>query len=63
MSQIYASALIALLAQILPHVGVTIGNDELTSFITTGVTIAAALWVMVRRVMHGDIGILGGRKG
>jgi hypothetical protein len=63
MSQIYTSALIALLAQVLPHVGVTIGSDELTGFITTGVTICAALWVMARRVMQGDINALGGRKG
>jgi hypothetical protein len=43
-------------------VGVTIGNDELTSFISTGVTIVAALWVMIRRVKQGDIGVFGGRK-
>ena len=62
MSQIYTSALIAILAQVLPHIGVTIGNDELTSFISTGVTIVAALWVMIRRVKQGDIGVFGGRK-
>jgi hypothetical protein len=63
MSQIYTSALIAVLAQVLPHLGATIGNEELTGFITTGVTIGAALWVMIRRVMKGDIGVLGGRRG
>jgi small basic protein len=62
MSQIYVSAVAAILAQVLPHLGVTIGNEELTGFITTGVTICAALWVMIRRVMQGDIGVLGGRK-
>lgn len=62
MSQIYTSALIALLAQLLPHIGVTVGNDQLTSFISTGVTIVAALWVMIRRVKQGDIGVLGSRK-
>ena len=54
MSQIYASAVVAILAQVLPHLGVTIGNEELTGFITTGVTICAALWVMIRRVMQKD---------
>mgnify|MGYP001184954578 CR=1 FL=1 len=63
MSQIYTSALIALLAQVLPQLGVTIGSEELTGFITTGVTISAALWVMVRRVMQGDVNVLGARKG
>jgi uncharacterized membrane protein len=62
MSQIYVSAVVAILAQVLPHLGVTIGSEELTGFITTGVTILAALWVMIRRVKQGDIGILGGRK-
>jgi uncharacterized membrane protein len=63
MSQIYVSAVVAILAQVLPHLGVIIGNEELTGFITTGVTILAALWVMIRRVKRGDIGVLGGRKG
>lgn len=62
MSQIYLSAFVALLAQVLPRIGVTVGNDELTSFIATGVTIVAALWVMIRRWMKGDIGVFGGCK-
>jgi hypothetical protein len=63
MSQIYVSAVVAILAQVLPHLGVVIGNDDLTGFITTGVTILAGLWVMIRRVKQGDISVLGGRKG
>lgn len=63
MSQIYVSCLVALLAQILPHLSVTIGSDELTGFITTGVTIVAALWAMIRRYQMGGIGVFGGRKG
>jgi uncharacterized membrane protein len=63
MSQIYTSALIAILAQVLPHIGVTIGNEELTGFISTAVTILSALWVMVRRVKQGDITVVGSRKG
>jgi hypothetical protein len=47
---------------VLPHIGVTIGNDELTGFISTGVTIVAALWVMIRRIKQGDISVFGGRK-
>jgi hypothetical protein len=63
MSQIYVSAVVALLAQVLPHIGVTLGSEELTGFITTGVTIGAALWVMLRRYMQGDVNVLGARKG
>ena len=54
----FTSALIAALAQVLPHLGV-LRSEELTGFITTGVTIGAALWLMIRRVMQGDIGVLG----
>jgi hypothetical protein len=35
---------------------------RVTPFISTGVTIGAALWVMVRPLMQGDISILGDRK-
>ena len=62
MSQIYSSAFIAILAQVLPRIGVIIGNEQISGFVTTGVTIVAALWVMVRRVMQGDIDALGARK-
>jgi len=31
MSHIYMSAFVAILAQVLPHIGVTIGNEQLTA--------------------------------
>ena len=62
MSQTILSVLILLAAQILPHIGVTIGTDQLTTVITTLVTIGAALWIWIRRVQAGDVKLFGGRK-
>lgn len=62
MSQIYVSAIVALLAQILPWFGVQVVNDELTVVVSNIITAGAAIWVMVRRYKQGDIGVLGGRK-
>jgi hypothetical protein len=62
MSQIYISGFVIVLAQVLPHIGVTLGNDELTAFATTLITIVAGAWAMIRRYQVGGIGLLGGRK-
>lgn len=63
MSQIYVSAVVAILAQVLPHLGVQVGSDELTTLVSNIVTVGAALWVIIRRVKQGDITALGVRKG
>lgn len=62
MSQIQTSAIVAVLANVLPLLGVQVGSDQLTTTITTIVTIAAGLWIMVRRFQKGDIGLFGSRK-
>ncbi len=69
MSQIYLSALVGLLAVILPKFGVTIGNEELTSTIQAIVVAITTVWTLVRRYQlgkqiqpGGDITIAGMRK-
>lgn len=62
MSQTYASGLIVLLVQLLPLIGVNVGSAELTTTIQTIVTVAGAVWVLVRRFQVGDIAISGARK-
>jgi hypothetical protein len=59
MSQIYVSAVVAILAQLFPYIGVTVGSEELTQAITTFITVMAALWVMIRRIQQGDINAFG----
>lgn len=62
MSQTIISVFILLLSQILPKLGVTIGNDDLTTTVTTILTVGAAIWIWVRRVKAGDVHVLGSRK-
>jgi len=62
MSQIYVSAVVAILAQVLPHFGVFLGGEELTALVSNIITVGAALWVIVRRYQQGDITALGARK-
>lgn len=57
------------LAQILPHLGVNLGSDALTTTVTTIITLGAALWTMYRRTQLqkapngvGDVTVLGMRK-
>jgi len=62
MSHIQTSAIVAVLANVLPLLGVQVGSEALTTTITTIVTVAAGLWIMVRRFQKGDIGLFGSRK-
>ena len=62
MSQIYVSAVVAILAQLLPYIGVSLGSEELTQAVSAFITVIAALWVMIRRLKQGDIGVFGGRR-
>ena len=54
--------LVNLAAVVLPRLGLTIGNDALTTTITTLVAIGSAIWIYVRRVQVGDISKLGVRQ-
>jgi hypothetical protein len=62
MSQTIAMVLTQLLAIVLPIVGVTVGNDQITSFVQTAVVIGAGIWIWVRRYQEGDVGVFGSRK-
>lgn len=62
MSQTIVSVFVVLAAQILPHLGVNIGNDALTTTITTVVTLGAAVWIWIRRYQQGDVTASGARK-
>lgn len=61
MSQTYIAMFVLLAAQILPHLGVTIGSDQLTTTITTVASIAAGLWALVRRYQAGGVTLVGSR--
>lgn len=50
------------LAQVLPHLGVSLGSDTLTTTVTTLVTLGAAIWALVRRYQAGGINVAGIRQ-
>lgn len=62
MSQTIIAVFTILAAQVLPHFGIIIGNDTLTAFISTGITIVSGLWIWVRRYQQGDVKLFGGLK-
>lgn len=50
------------LAQVLPHLGLTIGSDQLTTTVSTLVTVGSAIWALVRRYQAGGVNIAGVRQ-
>ena len=62
MSPTYVSALVALLSQILPLLGVEIGSEDLTTTITTISTIVAVLVILIRRYLKGDLTLAGMKR-
>jgi uncharacterized membrane protein len=62
MSQTYSAALIALAAQILPLIGEQVGTDELTTTLSTILTILSGVWILRRRFRQGDIYVSGRRR-
>lgn len=62
MSQTIISVIVLLLAQLLPKLGVQFDSESLTTTVQLIVSVAAALWIWVRRYQAGDIKVLGIRK-
>ena len=62
MSQTYISILVMILAGVLPRIGVTVGSEELTTFVSVALTIVAGIWALIRRYRQGNINLAGIRK-
>lgn len=62
MSTTIVSTIIIILSALLPKIGVEIGNDALTTTVTTLLTLGAAIWIWVQRWKRGDIKPMGARK-
>ena len=60
-SQTYAGIIVAALASLLPHIGVTLGNDQLTSFVQVILVIGGSVWALIRRYQAGGVSIFGKR--
>lgn len=62
MSSTIINVFVILASQILPNIGVNIGNADLTTAVTTIITIISAVWIWVSRVKKGDVKPFGKRK-
>lgn len=61
MSQTVLAVFISLLAEMLPRIGVNLGNDALTTTVQTLLVVGAAIWIWIRRVQSGDVNAFGKR--
>ena len=61
MSQTYLSVFIMLAAQILPKLGISVGDAELTTTVQTITTIGGAIWILIRRYQSGGVDLVGRR--
>lgn len=62
MSQTYIAVIVGILVELLPHLGVTVGSDALTTTIQTIVLLASGAWILIRRYKQGDVTVVGVRK-
>lgn len=62
MSSQYISALVIILATLLPKFGIQVGSDELTSFLQAVITVVGGVVIMYKRYKQGGINILGRKR-
>ena len=62
MSPTYISAAVVVIVQVLSWFGIEVGSAEITTTLTTLLTVGAGLWIMWRRFNQGDISIAGTKK-
>ncbi len=62
MSKEYIAALITVLAQVLPFLGISVEIDALNVTANTLVTVVTGFYLLYKRVSRGDITPLGVRK-
>lgn len=61
-SPTYLSAVIVVLSQILPLVGINVGSEALTTTISTIVAIVAGIVIAFRKYSEGNINAMGKRS-
>lgn len=57
-----SSILVALLGFLLDKLGISVGGDELTAFITLAMQLGGILFAWYGRYRVGDVTLLGGRR-
>jgi uncharacterized membrane protein len=61
-STTYSAAVVVVLAQLLPLLGIEVSTEALTTTLSTIITIVAGVVIMYRRLTKGDISAFGVRK-
>ena len=59
MSPTYTSAIVAILATVLPKIGFEVGSEELTSLVSAIIVIVSGAIIMYRRFKYGGITLAG----
>jgi uncharacterized membrane protein len=62
MSTTYITAIVIVFVQLLSFIGIDVGTEEVTSALTTIITVIGGLVIAYRRWMQNDITIAGVKK-
>lgn len=62
MSSTYIATVVAILAQLLPFIGINVGSEALTTTAQTLIVIASGLWILKERFKKGDVTFFGAYK-
>lgn len=60
-SQTFLAVFVMVLSNVLPKLGVTVGDEALTTTVSVLLTVGAALWALVRRYQAGGVNMVGKR--
>jgi len=61
-STTYIAVMVNILSAVLPKMGLTIGNDALTTTIQTIMALGTGIWILIQRYKKGDVTMSGVRK-
>ena len=61
-SQTYAAAVVVVLAQLLPLLGIQVSTEALTTTLSTIISVVAGVVIMYRRYSQGDISAFGAHR-
>lgn len=61
-SQTYIATIVSILAVVLPHIGVKVSSEEITSIVQSLVVVIMGVWILVRRYKQGGVTPLGVKK-
>lgn len=61
-STTYVAVIVNLLSFALPHLGISVGSEQLTTTIQTLITLGTGIWILIERYRKGGVTVSGFRK-